>query len=303
MPEWELDRTRLFVSEKAWSTVPRPLRESFSVVRDHRAAVEDEVIPCLFLFASELLAEDAEDLPELLKRADARYAVLLDGVPDQELLRIPSVLNLHKPDQRAHLTEDVTIVRRAAVSLLREHPIHAILDAWVFDEGLRLLLADLGKRNVDPARIPSLRKMRPRDLVDFEIDEDGSYLHWPGPDIHLGVSQILQAVDPQHLAKVEIERNALDYTGWALAAWRRDLGLRQADIEGISERHAGRVEQGISRLTVPVAESFARAFGVPTREFLDELARRTRKTREKVERVGKPAAAEVPEIVILDLAA
>lgn len=303
MLEWELDRTRLFVSEKAWSTVPRPLRDSFAVVHGPGAAAEDEVIPCLFLYASELLVDEAEDLPALLKRADARYAVLLDGVPVPELLRVPSVLNLHKPDQRAHLTEDVAIVRRAAVSLLREHPIHAILDAWVFDEGLRLLLADLGKRNVDPARIPSLRKMRPRDLVDFEIDEDGSYLHWPGPDIHLGVSQILQAVDPEYLAKVEIERNARDYTPWALEAWRRDLGLRQTDIEGLSERHVRRVEQGVSRLTAPAADSFARAFGVPTREFLEELARRTRKTREKVEPDGEPAAEEPPEIVILDLAA
>jgi hypothetical protein len=303
MPEWELDRTRLLVSGKAWSTVPRPLRDSFAVVSDPGATVEDEIIPCLFLFASELLAEESEDLPDLLKRADTRYAVLLDGVPVQELLRIPSVLNLHKPDQRAHLTEDVAIVRRAAVSLLRDHPIHAILDAWVFEGGLRLLLADLGKRIVDPARIPSLRGMKRRDLADFEIDEDGSYLHWSGPDIHLGLSQILQAVDPQHLAKVEIERNALDYARWALESWRRDLGLRQADIEGMSERHVRRVEQGVSRLTAPAAESFARAFGVPTGEFLDELARRTRETREKVERVGKPAAAKVPEIVVLDLAA
>lgn len=123
------------------------------------------------------------------------------------------------------------------------------------------------------------------------------------PAIHLGVSQILQAVDPQHLAQVEIERNALDYTRWALEAWRRDLGVRQADIEGMSERHVRRVEQGISRLTASAAESFARAFGVSTRTFLDELAKRTRATREKVERDEEPSVGEVPEIVLLDLAA
>ncbi|HYO48020.1 MAG TPA: DUF2442 domain-containing protein [Gemmatimonadota bacterium] len=234
---------------------------------------------------------------------ETRYAVVLDGVPVPELMRIPSMLNLHRPDQRAHVTEDVAIVRRAAVSLLRGHPSNAILDAWVFEGELRLLLADLRKRSVDIGRIPKLRGMKPRDLAGFEIDEDGSYLHWPGPDIHLGVSQILQAIDPQHLAKVEIERNALDYTRWALEAWRRDLGVRQTDIEGMSERHVRRVEQGISRLTAPAADSFARAFGVSTRTFLDELAKRTRATREKVELDKESSESEAPEIVVLDLAA
>jgi transcriptional regulator with XRE-family HTH domain len=145
--------------------------------------------------------------------------------------------------------------------------------------------------------------MKPRERRDFEIDEDGSYLHWPGRDVHLGVSQILQAVDPEYLAQVEIERNALDYMRWALESWRRDLGLRQVDIKGISERHVRRIEQGVSRLTVQAADRFARAFGLSSRVFLDELAARTRETREKVAQAEEPAPAPVPEVVVLDLAA
>jgi transcriptional regulator with XRE-family HTH domain len=266
-------------------------------------AVVDEWIPCLFLFASELLADEADGLPDFLLGAESRYAVLLDGVPAQEILRIPSMLNLHRPDQRAHLTEDEMIVRRAAMSLLRRDPTQAILDAWMFGDELTLLLADLGKRTVDSASVPSLRGMKPRERRDFEIDKDGSYLHWPGRDVHLGVSQILQAVDPEYLAQVEIERNALDYMRWALESWRRDLGLRQVDIEGISERHVRRIEQGVSRLTVQAADRFARAFGLSSRVFLDELAARTRETREKVAQAEEPAPAPVPEVVVLDLAA
>lgn len=303
MTEWRLDQTRFFVSLKAWRTVPRFLRNSFAVTQAPRVATGDGFIACIFLFASEVLSEEAEGSSSLFEGADSRYAILLDGVPTPEILRIPSILNLHRPEQRAHLTEDVAVVRRGAVSLLRKDPTEGILDAWVFEDELTLLLADLGKRTVDPSRVPSLRRMKPRDLGEFVIDEDGTYMHWPGPDVHLGVSQILQAVDPEYLAQVEIERNAVDYTRWTLEAWRHDLGLRQADIEGMSERHVRRIEQGVSRLTAPAADYFARAFGVSLRAFLDELARRTRKTREMVEQEEEPVPAVVPEVMVLDLAA
>lgn len=302
MAEWELLPTRLFFSAKAWETVPETLRDSFQVVRASDLGA-GEAVPCLFVFASEILVHAPENLPEWLSGSETRYGVLRGDVPTAELPRISTALSLHKPDQRMHLTEDVSVVGRAVVSLLRDHPIEAILDAWMFDDRLTLLLADLGKRSLDPARIPVLRKMKPGELAGFRIDEDGSYLHWPEADIHLGVSQILQAVDPEYLAQVEIERNALDYTPWALEAWRREAGLRQVDIEGMSERHVRRIEQGVSRLTVSAAEHFANAFGITTREFLDELGRRTRETREKVERAKEPVEEIEREVVVVDVAA
>lgn len=303
MADWELVPTRSYFSEMAWRTVPRRLREGFQVVRASDLASDDDVIPCLFVFASEILAHAGAGFPEWLSGTDTRYAVLRGDVPTTELPRIPTLLKLHKPDQRMHLTEDVGVVRRALVALLRDHPVEAILDAWTFQGRLTLLFADLGKRSFDPNRIPVLRGMKPRDLAGFRIDEDGSYLHWPGLDVHLGVSQILQATDSKYLAQVEIERNALDYTSWALEAWRREAGIRQADVEGMSERHVRRIEKGVSRLTVSAAERFASAFRITTREFLDELARRTRETRERVERVEEPQEEIEPEVVVVDLAA
>ena len=264
---------------------------------------KDDVVPCLYLFASEILRDDGETVSERFGGADTRYAVILDETPLPELPRLPTLLNLHKPDRRMHLTRNAGVVRRAAVSLLRDHPVEGIVDAWLFRDRMTLLLADLRKRSVDPARIPVLRGMASRELAKFEIDEDGSFLHWPGPDVHLGVSQILQAVDPEHLARVEIERNALDYTPWALEAWRRERGIRQADVGGVSARHVRRIEQGVSRLTVSAAESFADAFGLSTREFVDELAKRTRETREGVEEQREQAEVEEPEIVVFDSAA
>ena len=36
---------------------------------------------------------------------------------------------------------------------------------------------------------------------NFEIDPDGSFVHWPDIDVHLGWNQLLQAVDPGELRK------------------------------------------------------------------------------------------------------
>lgn len=299
MSDWHLDRTRYFMSVQAWKTLPSPLRRRFRVVRDGELAVEAGTVRCLFSTVSEVITGIAPDF----ETGENRYAFLMDEVPVQELLRLQSILNLHKPHRRVHLTRDPGIFRRAAISLLRDEPVEAILDAWMCDDDLCLLLSDLSTRRVDPASVPSLRRIPRKVLGEFSIDPDGSYLHWSHGDLHLGVSQILQAVDPQFLAQLEIDRNALDYSGWALREWRDARGLRQVDIRGISERHVNRVEQGVSRLTVSTAEAYARSFHLSTGVFLDELARRTRTTREEVERQRVETRLEAPEIVVIEQAA
>jgi transcriptional regulator with XRE-family HTH domain len=92
-------------------------------------------------------------------------------------------------------------------------------------------------------------------------------------DIHLGVSQILQNADPMYLADIAIERNRQDHTGAALRRLREEHGLRQTDINGLSERQVRRIEDGISRLRVETAEKFATAFGMDLSPLLDQVGR------------------------------
>ena len=293
--DWRLDDAKYFISRKAWSVVPRSLQKAIKVDWDEHPKVPDGIIPCLFLFASEVVGKR---IPEGLMGPDTRYAIIVDDVPLPALVDIPAVLNLHRPDLRAHLTHDPGIVRRAVVSLLRDQRREAILDAYVFEARLAVILADLKRRIVNLAEVPSLERVKRQKIADFQVDENGSYLHWPSVDVHLGISQILQAIDPEYLAEVEIERNALDFDGWAIEGWRLELGLNQADIEGFSERQVRRIEQGVSRLTAPAAAHFARAFGMTTRAFLSELATRTRETRKAVES-AKEAKDETDGVIVV----
>jgi transcriptional regulator with XRE-family HTH domain len=72
---------------------------------------------------------------------------------------------------------------------------------------------------------------------------------------------------------VEVRRYpASAATGALIAELRENRGLRQRDIEGLSERHVRRIEQGIARLTGDSAGKLAGAFGLGLDEFLFHVA-------------------------------
>ena len=123
-------------------------------------------------------------------------------------------------------------------------------------------------------RLPKVGRFEPAVVRRFEIDSSGSYLHWPDGDVHMGPSQMLQAVDPMHLADVEIRRYEMENVSLALRDMRHDRHLKQTEIPGLSERHVRRLEKEEVRLTVDAANKFADAFELTLSEFRDELSGR-----------------------------
>jgi hypothetical protein len=226
--------------------------------------------PTVVVFASELVGRSVQ-LPEWSKLGTTRYLVVTD-VPEPVVPRVFSALDLRKPDQRLHATRDVGAVRRFIVASARGEPILGIVDAYVWNETLTLVTGDLVSREFPIARIPVVAELPSEDRDRFEVSADGSYLFWRAGEVHLGMSQILQAVNPMYLADVEIQRYQQDHTGAALRRIREEKGLRQADIPGLGERQVRRIEEGISRLRIPAAQKFAAAFRMPLGALLDEIA-------------------------------
>jgi hypothetical protein len=149
------------------------------------------------------------------------------------------------------------------------------VDAYTLADELVAVLGDLSIRHFPIESISELRGIDKDDLGGFEIDFDGSYLHWVIGDIHLGASQLLQQVDPTYFADLEIGRNSADTTALALMWMRESYGLRQSDIPGLSDRHVRRLEKGVSRLTVDAAERLSAAFKLRLEEFLKEFSQRS----------------------------
>ena len=235
--------------------------------------------------ASELIGPQRVRLPKWVD-TETRYLVVVD-VPEQAVLRLPSTLRLHKPDQRLQLCRDPSVVKRLVIALSRPAPWEGILDAYILEESLVVVLGDMSVREFPIKRLPRIRRFEPAALQRFEIDSAGSYLYWPEQDVHMGPSQMLQAVDPMYLADVEIRRYEMEKVSLALLDMRTERQLRQGEIPGLSERHVRRFEREEARLTVDAATKFASAFGQTRSEFLDELSQRLTALR-KTGSAGRP---------------
>ncbi len=228
--------------------------------------------------ASELIGRDRLTLPNWAD-TETRYLVVLD-VPEQAAFRLASMLRLHKPDQRLRVSRDPSVVKRLVIALKRPAPWEGILDAYVLEDSLVVVLGDMSLREFPFEMLPQVRRFEPAVLSRFVIDSAGSYLYWPDRDVHMGPSQMLQAVDPMYLADVEIRRYEMENVSQALEDMRNDRRLKQTEILGLSERHVRRLEKERVRLTVDAATKFANAFGLTLSGFLDELSARITALRE-----------------------
>lgn len=272
------------------AALPAPLRRLARTLPDMVAA-KTLAGPLVVAYASELILENGTALPQWHSRADTRFLVIID-VPEPALVRLPASLGLRRADERIHATRDSGAIRRLIISLARPEPVLGIVDAYVLGDTLNVVTGDFVFRSFPLDRVPGLDTLRGTAAHEFEIDEDGSYLYWPGDDLHLGVSQLLQAADPMYLADIEIERYSSDHTGAALRSIREEKRIRQSDIPGLSERQVRRIEDGISRLRAEAARKFSEAFAMPLGDLLDEIARRAgqlRIARETALMEAKPA--------------
>jgi hypothetical protein len=116
------------------------------------------------------------------------------------------------------------------------------------------------------ARIPP--ELRPR----FEIDEDGVFIHWPVPDVHLDLEDIRLVRDPRRKARAQALKAAHDTTfGAAVRKLRQSRGIKQTDVPGLSARHVRRIEGGY----VPgedAIDALAAAHGLDADDYLNELS-------------------------------
>ena len=269
-----------------------PDTEFRSVARQLSAAVCSGSAPSLIVArASELIDSHRFSLPNWVD-AETRYLVVLD-VPPQAALRLASTLRLHKPDQRLQVCRDPLVVKRLVIALRRTAPWEGILDAYVLGESLVVVLGDMSVREFPIGGLPRVGSSEPEVFGRFEIDSAGSYLYWPDRDVHMGPSQMLQAVDPMYLSEVEIRRYEMENVSQALLDMRNDRQMKQTEIPGLSDRHVRRLEKEGMRLTVEAATKFAKAFGLTLSGFLDELSSRISVLRDGMDKAGAGGAPEL----------
>jgi len=152
-----------------------------------------------------------------------------------------------------------------------------ILDAW-WEETTFVVVSPTAegfrKLRVPMEKLPVLQKLSKEDREAFEIDEDGVFLYWPNGDIHLGWEQFECVVDESAYLKAKHQTEGFNKAyGAAIEALRKEKGLRQSDIEGLTPRQVGRIESGQCRATLSALQKLAKAHDMTVNKYLEELSR------------------------------
>ena len=166
------------------------------------------------------------------------------------------------------------LLGRVCFALGRDGTRGSIIDAYLAGDSIFVRGPKHRMLHVPMSSIRALSG-QPRDVLrNFVIDPDGSFVHWPDIDVHLGWNQFLQAVDPDELRKAQQRTEGYNKRyGAAIRKLREDAGLLQSKIEGLTERQLRRIEQGECRATRTALATLANAHGLDMNSYLERLAK------------------------------
>jgi len=167
---------------------------------------------------------------------------------------------------------DLAVPRRVLTAWLHGAQNELIADASVADDRLFIISCALDRYEVPFDKVPALKSIPKADRRRFDVDEDGSYVHWPGPDIHVDLDAIRAAIEPEWRARAIAVKATHDRRyGAAIAKLRTTKGLKQSEITGLSERQVRRIEKG-EGTTYESLRCLAAAHGLDTNDYLREVA-------------------------------
>ncbi len=166
-----------------------------------------------------------------------------------------------------------TILNRLVRGLISPGDYHSILDARFQGDTLVVVSPRFDKLQVPLSMLLKLKGATAENLLNFEIDNDGSYIYWPDIDVHLGWSQFEQLVSPDSALKSRQKSEIFNKQfGLAVRSFRKSSGLRQSDIEGLTPRQVGRIESGRCRATSAAIRKFAKSHRLVPDNYLSRVA-------------------------------
>ena len=214
---------------------------------------------------------------------EKRFLVLPDESPSESLLerifdlKIRSIDRIHTPELEADTFD--TFLRRflCALALWPDEPM--IADAWLEKDNFVLFAPTFKRLKVPLASIPGMRNASHEELMSFDINDEGEFIHWPGRDVHVGWPQFEQAIDPRAKLRAQQKSEAFNKRyGQAIRSVRESAALVQSGIDGLDARTVRRIEQGATPATANALIKLATAHGMEIDTYLSTLASALSKT-------------------------
>ena len=254
-------RTEAMVPDvKRFRVLRRPNRQTAGRARNVFVIVAATDLPAVSQFVS--AANRRHQLRALLVRDDVRPSSI-PQMFERAGLRMMRNTVVHS---------DPSIPRRVLAAWAQNAQDQLIAKASVSEDRLFVLSCALQPYEIAFAMMAALKSIPVAGRPDFTVDSDGSYIHWPGPDIHIDLDAIRAATDPEARAKAATAKALHDSRyGAAIAKLRLSKDLRQSDIEGLSERQVRRIEKG-GGTTFEALRRLAIAHHMKLAEYMGELA-------------------------------
>jgi len=227
------------------------------------------------------LDSSAEDVAMLLRRVRnlvAHFSVILfqddgRGRPvDWDLLQKSLVIGSEIRDA-PYVAPDWKSLRRILLARRRDAEDELIASASIEDRTLWLWSCEPKLYRCPAAVVPALSALSTEELRRFELSESGSRIRWPEQDIDLSLEAIRAHVDPKTRREQErrFRRDAQRY-GRAIKKLREQQGIKQTDIEDISDRELRRLESGSVFPHTSTLEKLAKAHEMTVEEYMSKLA-------------------------------
>ncbi len=230
------------------------------------------------IFVSRLADIVAEAGRKAREAGRTRHLLFSEGMPIESLAsRLPQLdirdahrIHVAREEDPESISE---ILYRLMSAMAESRDVPTILDAWVEGDELVLLSPRFERFPVPLKKLEKYIGRAKRRVKEFEIDEDGGFLFWPHADVHLGWEQMMQIVDPTTALAAQKKTEEFNRRyGAAIRSLREESGLKQAAIEGLTERHLRRIEQGKQSVTSSALKALANAHGMRIEEYMKELA-------------------------------
>ena len=124
------------------------------------------------------------------------------------------------------------------------------------------------------SQIPALAQAGEESIRRFEVDPDGSFIHWRDLDVHLGWEQLEQIADPGAARKAQQQHRDFNVRyGAAIGRVRNTAGFGVDAIAGLSAKQLRRIERGECRLMPNAVKALANAHGVTDNAYLAMVAK------------------------------
>jgi hypothetical protein len=213
-----------------------------------------------------------------LKVLHKSFLVFSGGLPLEALAERITRLDIRNPRRihfanTASIEDEKQLAERLLLALGSEAPSERVIDAWPEGDCFVVISPKFQRIHVPLSRLRPLAALSRRALNSFEIDDEGAFVHWPGPDIHLGWQQFVQTADEETFLAARQKTAGFNRRyGAAMRGFREQAGLRQADISGLSARQAGRIERGECRATHAALEKYAEAHDLSVSQYMEKIA-------------------------------